>query len=446
MTPNPSTEARDLKDQSRDLRDHWHGLSSAERHARFFALPRPDAEEIFMSLSPADQVEILSAISPYERRSWLRFLPPDDAADFMQALPRGEREAALLLLDERTRRDVLGLLAYEEDEAGGLMNPEYFRLRPDMTVDEAIRYLRAQARTRVESIYYAYVLDAEQMLLGVVSFRDLLLAPADRTIREIMERDIVSVPEEMNGEDIATVFSKHSDILAIPVLDAAGFMKGIVTYDDIASLVQKETTADIQKLGGMSALEASYFKVGFFEMVKKRAGWLTILFLGEMLTATAMGYYEHEIARAVVLALFVPLIISSGGNSGSQATTLIIRSLAVHDIKLRDWARVMGREVLSGLTLGAILGCIGLARIVLWHQWRGMYGEHYLLVAITVALSLVGVVLWGTLSGSMLPFLLRRLGLDPATSSAPFVATMVDVTGLIIYFSVASAVLEGTLL
>jgi len=432
--------------QARDLLDHWSTLSIAERDARFFALPRPEAEEIFASLSPADQVEILAAISPNERRSWLRFLPPDDAADLMQALPKEEREAALALLDEKTRRDVLGLLAYEEDEAGGLMNPEYFRLRPDMTADEAIRYLRAQARTRVESIYYAYVLDAEQMLLGVVSFRDLLLAPADKTVRDIMVRDIVSIPEEMDGEDIAAVFLKHRDILAIPVLDAAGFMKGIVTYDDIASLIQKETTEDMQKLGGMSALEASYFKVGFFEMIKKRAGWLTVLFLGEMFTATAMGYYEHEIARAVVLALFVPLIISSGGNSGSQATSLIIRSLAVQDVRLRDWGRVLWRETLSGLALGSILGTIGLLRIILWQQWRGMYGEHYLLVAVTVALSLVGVVLWGTLSGSMLPFLLRRIGLDPATASAPFVATMVDVTGLIIYFTVASTVLSGTLL
>lgn len=432
--------------QTAHLKEEWSSLSEEERVSIFTALPLSAAEDLFMALPTEQQAELISRLPIAEKRSWLRFLPPDDVVDLLQKLDYQERDEALSLIDESTRRDVNGLLAYAEDEAGGLMNPEYIRLRPDMTVGETIRYIRAQARTRVETIYYAYVQNARQQLLGVISFRKLLLAAPETLIHDIMTTHFYSVPDEMDKEDVALFFSKHGELMAIPVLDPEGRMKGIVTYDDIASVVREEATEDIQKLGGMEALDAPYFDVGMPEMIKKRGGWLTVLFIGEMATATAMAYFVHEIEQAVVLALFIPLIISSGGNSGSQASTLIIRSLALNEIRLGEWIRVFSRELLAGFSLGAILGFIGFMRIVLWHQWGNMYGEHYLLVAFTIALSIIGVVLWGTLSGSMLPFLLRKLGFDPASASAPLVATLVDVTGLVIYFSIASIVLKGSLL
>jgi magnesium transporter len=430
---------------ARTLLEIWPTLSTAHRIKQFRILSRPAAEELFLSLTATEQVELTHGLSDVEIRSWLRFLPPDDAADFIQKMPDERRLALLALLDERTRQEVVGLLAYADDAAGGLMNPEYIRLRPEIRVAEAIGYVRAQAKAHVK-IYYGYVLDAKQRLLGVVSIRQLLLEPPNTLVRDIMRREFLTVRENTPGEEVAHLFSLHTQLMAVPVVDESGVVKGIVTHDDVATLLEKETTEDIQKIGGMEALDVPYFRAGFQQLIKKRAGWLTVLFLGEMFTATAMGYFEDEIAKAVVLALFVPLIISSGGNSGSQASTLIIRSLALQEIRLRDWWRVFGRELWSGLALGSILGSIGFLRIVIWQQWRPIYGEYYILVAFTVAFSLVGVVTWGTLSGSMLPFLLRRAGFDPASASAPFVATLVDVTGLIIYFSVASLLLSGTLL
>jgi magnesium transporter len=325
------------------------------------------------------------------------------------------------------------------------MSPRYARLRPEMSVDEAIAYLRRQAIERLETIYYVYVLDAEQHLLGVVTFRELFSAPAEKTVADIMRIQVVTAHERMDQEALGQLFAT-SRFLAIPVVDDERRLKGIVTLDDIVDVVQEEATEDMQKIGGMEALDAPYLQIGLGRMLRKRAGWLSALFLGEMLTATAMGYFEDEIARAVVLALFVPLIISSGGNSGSQATTLVIRAMALGEVRLRDWWRVVRRECFAGLGLGAILGTIGMIRILLWQALFHTYGGHAVLVALTVGLSLVGVVLWGTLSGSMLPFVLRRIGFDPASASAPFVATLVDVSGLVIYFSVASVILRGTLL
>jgi magnesium transporter len=423
-----------------ELDEIWRLLSLEDRVQGFQLLPRADAEEFVLGLSAADLAELILALPPAEQRLWMRLLEPDDAADVIQEAPADERERLLGLLDEATRREVKTLTAYAEDEAGGLMSPRYARVRPDMTVDEALGYLRRQSRQRVETIYYAYVLDSAQHLLGVVSFRELFAAPGEKLVREIMETDLVTVSEEMDQEEVANDFARH-DLLAIPVVDADGRMKGIVTFDDIADVVEEEATEDIQKLGGSEALTEPYLQIGFWTMIKKRAGWLAVLFLGEMLTATAMGFYEHQIAKAVLLALFVPLIISSGGNSGSQASTLVVRALALGEVRLRDWWRVIRRELFAGLSLGTILGGLGLIRILL-----GGYGDHSLLLGLTVALSLVGVVLWGTLAGSMLPLVLDRLGFDPASASAPFVATVVDVTGLVIYFSVASALLTGTLL
>jgi magnesium transporter len=348
-------------------------------------------------------------------------------------------------LDEVTQREVKGLLDYAEDDAGGLMNTRYSRLRPDMTVGEAISYLRRDAQTRQRTTFYAYVVDPEERLLGVITFRDLIIAPADKLIREVMRTTVISAAEDMDQEALSKLFMRHH-LLMIPVVDPQGRIKGIVSVDDIVDVVQEEATEDIQKIGGAESLDGPYLQVSLLRMIRKRAGWLAALFLGEMLTATAMGYFEAEIARAVILALFVPLIISSGGNSGSQATTLVIRAMALGEVRIRDWWRVVRREFATGLALGAILAAIGLVRILLWQFLFDAYGDHYFLVALTVAFSLVGVVLWGCLMGSVLPFILRCLGFDPASASAPFVATLVDVTGLVIYFTVAAVVLRGTLL
>jgi magnesium transporter len=425
-----------------ELHEAWRLLSPEERLESFGFLTPEEAQDFFLDLRAADQLLIVRQSPPAIRRAWLRLLAPDDAADLLQEARLGERDELMALLDPTTRREVNALLAYEEDDAGGLMSPRYARLRPDMTVDEAIGYLRMQARQSVETINYAYVLDPRQHLLGVLSLRGLFTAPGDKRVADVMKTDLVTVAEDLDQEMISQLFARH-DLIAIPVLDAEGRMKGIVTVDDIVDVVEQEATEDIQKMGGS---EAPYLQVGMLEMIRKRGGWLSALFLGELLTATAMGYYEKEIARAAVLAIFIPLIISSGGNSGSQATTLIIRALALSEVRLRDWWRVFRREAAAGLGLGAILGVLGFTRILIWHRAFGSYGPHGLLIAFTVALSLVGVVLWGTLIGSSLPFVLRRLGFDPASASAPFVATLVDVTGLIIYFTVASLILRGTVL
>ena len=325
------------------------------------------------------------------------------------------------------------------------MNTRFARLRPEMSVDEAVAYLRKQGRDQVETIYYAYVLDPDQHLVGVVSFRELFNADAAKCVCDVMRTNVVSVTDRMSQREVSQLFMR-TGLIAIPVVDDERRMKGIVTIDDIVHVISEEATEEIQKLGGTEALGAPYMDVGLLQMVRKRAGWLSALFLGEMLTATAMGYFEKEIERAVVLALFVPLIISSGGNSGSQASTLVIRAMALGEVKLRDWWRVIRREFIAGLGLGLVLAVIGFIRIVLWEGMFHTYGPQYIGIAATVAISLVGVVLWGTLAGSMLPFILRRLGFDPASASAPFVATLVDVSGLVIYFTVAALILRGTLL
>ena len=428
-----------------ELRDAWACLSPGERVEGLALLPRTDAEDMFLRLDGIDQARVLTALPASDRRSWLRMLPPDDAADLVQAAQAQDRERLLELLDDPTRREVTALLAYAEDRAGGLMSPRFARARPEMTVDEAIIYVRKQARESLEMIYYVYVLDVEQRPLGVVSLRELIAAPGHKRVRELMNPDLIGVSDEMDQEAVSRLFAERG-LLAVPVLDRDGRMKGIVTVDDIVDVVEEEATEDIQKLGGMAALEEPYLDIGLLHMVKKRAGWLAALFLGEMLTATAMSYFEKEIAAAVVLAVFLPLIISSGGNSGSQATTLVIRAMALGQVKLRDFWRVARRELSAGLALGAILGAIGFVRIIAWHFAFHSYGQHYALIALTVGLSLIGVVLWGTLAGATLPFILRRLGVDPASASAPFVATLVDVSGLVIYFTMASLILRGALL
>ncbi len=428
-----------------ELHEAWPVLSIDERLEGFRLLPPSVAEDFFLALSAREQAELILHLPQGERRAWVRSLPPDDLADLVQAVEPEQAELILTQLDDASRREVNVLLAYAEDDAGGLMNPRFARVRPDMSIDEAIGYLRKQAREKVETVYYAYVLDAGQHVLGVLSLRQLFQAAPDKKVADVMQRDVITVSETTDQEAVGRLFSEHG-FMALPVLDVQNRMKGIVTVDDIVDVVQEEATEDIQKVGGMEALEAPYFEVGFVGMLKKRIGWLLVLFLGQMLTATAMSSFEDEIARAVVLSLFVPLIISSGGNSGSQASTLIIRALALGEMRLKDWWRIARRELASGLVLGLVLGVVGLLRIVVWENISHAYGEHFLRLGFAVALSVLGVVTFGTLAGSMLPLVLRRFGFDPASASAPFVATLVDVSGVVIYFTVASLLLRGTLL
>jgi len=430
---------------STDLLGLWPILSEDERVAAFRLLDRDEAYRFLRALSTRDEAKLLLSLPASELDSSVRLLAPDDAADVIQETQEELRPVLMGAMDENSRREVKALLAYAEDAAGGLMNPRYARLRPDMTVDEAVAYLRKQSRESVETIYSQFVIDEAQHLIGVVSFRDLFTAPRDAKVRDIMRTEVLSVRDDQDQESVSRLFAKHN-LMAIPVVDAENRIKGVVTFDDIVDVVQEEATEDIHKFGGTESLDAPYMESALVPMLRKRAGWLAALFLGELLTATAMAFFEEEIARAVVLALFVPLIISSGGNSGSQASTLVIRAMALGEVKLRDWWRVMQRELLTGFLLGSMLGTIGFFRIVIWQFVRPIYGEHYLLVALTVFTSLIGVVMFGTLAGSLLPFLLRALRFDPASASAPFVATLVDVTGLVIYFSVASLLMAGTLL
>ena len=348
-----------------EIREVWGILAADERVEAFQHMDRGESDDFFLGLSAREQADIILALKNGERRLWFRLLAPDDAADVVQEVPASERTAFLEMLDETTRREVTALLAYAEDAAGGLMSPRFARLRPEMTVGEAIRYLQRQAQEKLETIYYAYVLDHEQRLRGVVSFRDLFAASPEKPLAEVMHTDVVSVPDTMDQESVARVIAQR-DLDALPVVDAEGRMKGIVTVDDIVDVVQEAATEDIQKLGGMEALDTPYMQTSMLAMIEKRAGWLSALFLGEMLTASAMGHYEDAISKAVVLALFVPLIISSGGNSGSQATTLIIRAMALGEVTIKDWWRIVRRELTAGLALGLILATIGLARILLW--------------------------------------------------------------------------------
>jgi len=443
-TPEPGLESPGGLVGS-ELRDAWPFLDLHEKVEGFRLLAPAEEEDFFLSLDVFAQVELLAGLPPAERQIWMRQLPPDDAADLIQICPEVQRSAYLSLLDEHARKEVVALLAYAEDAAGGLMSPRFARVRPDMTADEAIRYLRRQARERIETIYYIYVLDSAQHLLGVVSFRELFFAQPDLLVSEVMRSEFVKVRADLDQEHVSQIIAEH-DLAAVPVVDEQGRMQGIVTVDDIVDVVREEATEDIQKIGGTVALDAPYLQVGLLSMVGKRLPWLSVLFVGQFLTTAAMGYFEGQMARALVLVVFIPLIISSGGNSGAQASTLVIRAMGMGEVRLRDWWQVLRRELGVGLTLGGVLGAIGLVRVLLWPASSVRTQHHEFLLALTVATSLVWIVLWGAVVGAMLPFLLRRLGFDPASASAPFVATLSDVTGIVIYFSVATALLTGTLL
>ncbi len=421
--------------------EQWLAVPSDERVPAFQSLPRTEAAEVFQALDPSEQVVLLHALPIQERRIWVRLLPLDATADVVQHADDDEDRIALLdLLDPATRVEVQALLAYADDEAGGKMNPRYARLRPEMTVEQAIFYVRHQTGRQIDIIYYLYIVDDHDHLLGVISFRDLLTSRPQARVADIMRRDFTAVHEDDDQETVARVL-QNAGLLAIPVVDDAGRMKGIISADDVLDVLQDEATEDIQKLGGIEALDLPYSRTPIATLVRKRVGWLSILFVGEMLTATAIGFFEHELERAVVLALFIPMIISSGGNTGSQAATLMVRALAIGEVRLGDWMRVMRREFVTGAALGLILAVIGVTRVLTWHYAFGSYPDHAIQLAATIGIALASVVLWGSLVGGMLPFALRRLGFDPATASAPFVATLSDVTGLVIYFGVAKFIL-----
>jgi magnesium transporter len=371
----------------------------------------------------------------------------DQRADLFRELPEKERPRFLKVLDDDSRRALGLLLEFSPKTAGGIMTTEFVSVPVTWTVERVLAHVREVGKTK-ETVYAIYVLDpATQSLIKAVSLRDLMLADSATPVSDIgVRRKPITVTTPMDREDVARLISKYN-LLAVPVVDEANRVVGIVTVDDVIDAIVREQTEDVQKFGGMEALDEPYTEIGFWQMIKKRAGWLCALFLSEMLTATAMQHFEGEIEKAAVLAMFIPLVMSSGGNSGSQATSLIIRALALREITLKDWWRIAIRELPTGLTLGCILGIIGFTRIEIWqHLNLYNYGTHHILVGFTVGAALIGIVAFGSLAGSMLPFVLKRLGFDPASASAPFVATLVDVTGLIIYFSVAFAILGGTLL
>ena len=371
----------------------------------------------------------------------------DQQADLFREVPADERTRLLATVSESTRVSLRKLLKYPPETAGGIMTTEFVSVASDWTVSQALMLI-SEVGGRKETVYAIYIVDPEtQALVHVVSLRELLTAHREDNVLEVgNRRPPLTLTADIDREEAARLISKYN-LLAIPVVDDERRMLGIVTVDDVIDALVEESTEDVQRFGGMEALDAPYMEIGFIEMIRKRAGWLCALFLSEMLTATAMQRFQGEIERAAVLAMFIPLVMSSGGNSGSQATSLVIRALALQELKLRDWWRIALRELPTGLLLGGILGVIGFVRIVLWQNLHIFnYGPHYFLLAVTVGFALVGIVAFGSLAGSMLPFLLKRIGFDPASASAPFVATLVDVTGLVIYFSVAFLILHGTLL
>jgi magnesium transporter len=410
------------------------------------ALPFDLAVQVFDEPELDHRYEIVQRMDTSAALALIDAMSADQQADLFRELDRDDRERLLSKLDEDTRRGLKLLLQYPPESAGGIMTTEVLTAPSDWSAEQTLAYIREVGRSK-ETVYVIYVLDDAERLLRAVSLRQLMIADPAAALRDVGDRrKPVTISPRTDREEVARVIAKYN-LLAVPVVDDEQHVLGIVTVDDVIDAIVHEQTEDVQKFGGMQALDAPYMDIGLGQMIRKRAPWLCALFLSEMLTATAMQHFQVEIERATLLAMFIPLVMSSGGNSGSQATSLIIRALALGEVKLRDWWRIAARELPTGLILGGILGVIGFARILLWQRFGFFdYGTHHDLIALTVGVALVGIVTFGSLAGSMLPFVLRRLGFDPASASAPFVATLVDVTGLVIYFSVAWLVLRGTLL
>ncbi|MDR1729283.1 MAG: magnesium transporter [Prevotellaceae bacterium] len=413
----------------------------------FRLLPRRLAKDTFQYLSLEKQEFIIEGLAVNKEKiaSLLNDLDPDDRTAFLEELPGEVSQRLIQMMSKEEREITIRLLGYPEESIGRLMTPEYVAVKPYYTVAHALDHIRKYGRDS-ETLNVIYVVDNHWKLVDDIRIKELILASPDQTISEIINDHFVAL-NAYDDQEVAVKVFQDQDRVALPVVDTDGVLLGIVTIDDVMDVQQEENTEDFLKFGGLEDLDQSYTKTSLIEMVKKRSGWLILLFFGQMLTASAMGYFEDAISKAVVLTLFVPMIISSGGNSGSQAASLIIRSLALHELTMKNWWYVMRKEIFSGLMLGSILGVIAFLRIFVW-QKAGFYdyGEFWFWIAMSISVSLIFIVLWGTLSGSMIPFVLKRFKLDPATASAPFVATLVDVTGLLAYFSVATMLLSGRLL
>ena len=407
-------------------------------------LPRDLAAEVFEYLPLEDQEKTLHALANEQVAQILNDIAPDDRTRLLEELPAAATQKLLNLLSPEQRRVATELLGYPKNSIGRRMTPQYVAIQQNWTVAEVFAELRKQEHKR-DAMNQLYVVDAKGRLVDFVRLRNLVVVPVQTSVLELLENQRLFLRAPDDQETAIEAFKKY-DVTMLPVVDSSDVLVGVVTVDDILDVAERAATEDIQKIGGVAALEAPYLKTGIGEMIKKRAPWLTILFLGEMITTSVMGHYQDEIAKVVALTMFLPLITSSGGNSGSQATSLIIRALVVRDVTLGDWWRVMRREFVTSLALGCILAFIGIFRILLWPNKEAVYGPHYMLIATAVSCSLIGVVVFGSMAGSMLPLLLRKLRFDPAVASAPFVATLVDVTGILIYFNVAYLLLHGKLL
>lgn len=427
-----------------DIAEVLDDLPSEDSGVIFRILPRDVAGVAFEYLPLEQQALLVSTLKSEQLVNVLNGMSPDDRTRLFEELPAEVTRRALATLTPDELKVARQLLGYPEGTAGRYMTPEYLTLKRDMTAGEALAFIRSNGRGR-ETLNVLYVVDEKGVLLFDVRLPDLVMADPSTPVSLLHAHSMVALPATAPRQEVVEAFEKY-DRVALPVVDSRGVLVGIITIDDVLDVAEAEATEDIQKLGGVEALDAPYLDIGLFEMFKKRGGWLSLLMVGGMLTATAMRFFEEELTRAVVLASFVPLIIGSGGNSGSQATSLIIRALSLRELELKDWWRVAWRELRVGLALGSLLGVMGLLRVVLWPNHTEAYGPYYANLAFAVGTSLVGVVIFGSLVGSMLPFLLRRVGLDPAAASAPLVATLVDVTGLIIYFTCARVILSGTLL
>jgi len=423
----------------------------------FLNLPASSAVKAFQSFPDKNRITVFPYLDDLVQKQIIRDLPKpeasrilnsvssDDLMIFLSKLKGVELSEILEYLNEKNKKAAHNLLGYPKESVARLINTEFVTIKKEMSIDEAMLHLRNYHQDS-ETANVVYVVDSDGRLIDDIPIRRLVLNEPGKKISDIMDGFYVKLNLNDSKETAVDIFKQY-DRAALPVTDDTNLLLGVITVDDVLDVEEERNTKEMQQFGGVESLDYPYVKTSVFQLIRKRAGWLVFLFLGEMFTATAMGYFDKEISKAVVLALFVPLIISSGGNSGSQAATLIIRAMALKELSFKDWWFVMRREILSGLTLGVILGAIGLVRIIAWQEFHWYnYGPHWFLVAITIFFSLIGIVMWGTLSGSMIPMVLKRLKIDPATSSAPFVATLVDVTGLVIYFTIAAIVLKGTLL
>ncbi len=427
-----------------DIADLIVDLPEQDKVIVFRVLPVELATDTFEHLEFDTQEELLKAMGNEEAAAILNDMSPDDRTALLEELPGTSAKRLIQLLSAEERKIAQTLLGYPENSVGRLMTPDYIAIKQDWTVGETLDYIRKNGEDK-ETLNVIYVVDDKGKLIDDIRIREVILSPLDKKIIDLMDENFTSLNVHDDQETAVDQFKKY-DRVALPVVDNFGILIGIVTVDDVFDVAEEEATEDIQKLAGVSALEEPFPTIPIFSMVRKRAIWLTILFVAQILTAIAMGFFGDEISKAVVLSIFIPLVISSGGNSGSQAATLVIRAMAVGEIVLADWWLIMRREILSGLMLGSILGIIGFLQVAILTNVFHVISSHWVLIGITVFFSLIGIVLWGTISGSMLPFILKKLGADPATSSAPLIATLCDVTGLVIYFSVAVLVLSGTLL